>query len=802
MQNFFQDLRYGARSISRNPGFAILAILALALGIGANTAIFSVVNSVLLRPLAYADPSRLVVILHEGKLPVSPADYLDWRKQSRSFEQIAAAQSGGATLTGGDRAEQLTGMQVSANLFDTLGVPALRGRTFDASEDQPASKHVVVLSYPLWQRRFGGDPGIVGRDIVLNGESYTVTGVMPESFRFAPFWATNVEIWTPLVLDKRLHDRGGRSLRIFARRRNGVPLQQSQSEIDVICRRLAEQYPDTNTNMTAQVVPLQEKVVANIRPTLFVLLGTVGFVLLIACSNVANLMLVRANGKTKETAVRLALGSSGWRLIRQSLLESLMLSVAGAVVGAWIARWGVTGLIASLPAGSLPRLAEVGIDKTTLGFTVLIAMATGVFCGLAPALRAFRTELQEALKSGGRGSTQGRGEHRTRAILVTCEVALALVLMVGAGLMLRTFEHLQAVDPGFDPAHLLTMDAAAGGKSYPTAAGRIRFFEQLRPRLESLPGVQSVSVINHLPIGGDVWTLGIAVEGRPTPPPGRRNGAVYRVVQPGYFATMKIPMLRGRDFTAHDLPATTPVVIVNEALAKRDFPNEDPIGRRVSLSNNTWMTIVGVVKNVKQGDWIAEPGSEIYLPHAQSEATQFSSMTVVLRAHGDPLTLAKAAEEVVRSIDKDVPVAHVLTMEQIIGDRLWRGRLAMTLLMLFAGVAITLAGLGIYGAISYSVAQRTNEIGIRMALGARRIDVLRMVLQQGLVVVGSGIFIGLFGAWMLTRALSGLLYGVTTTDPATFFAVPILVLCLSAVACSLPALRATRVDAVTALRYE
>ncbi len=802
MQNFWQDLRYGARSITRNPGFAILAIIALALGIGANTAIFSVVNSVLLRPLSYADPGRLVVILHEAKFPVSPADYLDWRKQSRSFEQVAAAQVWGATLTGVERAEELAGMQVSANLFDTLGVPPVRGRTFDASEDQPDSKHVAVLSYQLWQRRFGGDSGILGRQIALNGDSYTVTGVMPESFHFAPFWATNIEIWTPLVLDKRLHDRGGRSLRIFARLRSGVALMQAQSEIDVICRRLAEQYPETNTNMTTQVVPLQEKVVANIRPTLFVLLGTVGFVLLIACSNVANLMLVRANGKTKETAVRLALGSSGWRLIRQSLLESLMLSAAGAVVATWIARWGVTGLIASLPAGSLPRLEEVGIDKTTLLFTVLIALATGIFCGIAPALRAFRTDLQETLKSGARGSTQGRGVHRTRAILVTCEVALALVLMVGAGLMLRTFERLQAVDPGFDPSHVLTMEAAAGGKSYPSAAGRIRFFEQLRPRLESLPGVQAVSLINHLPIGGDVWTLGVQVEGRPTPAPGRQNGAVYRVVQPGYFSTMKIPILRGRDFTAHDLPPTTPVVIINEVLAKRHFPGEDPIGRRLRLNDNNWMTIVAVVKNVKQGDWVAEPGNEIYLPHAQSSAAQLSYMTVVMRAHGDPLTLAKAAEEAVHAVDKDVPVAHLLTMEQVIGDKLWRGRLAMTLLMLFAGVAVTLAGLGIYGAISYSVAQRTNEIGIRMALGARRMDVLRMVLRQGLTVVGGGISIGLFGAWMLTRALSGLLYGVTTTDPLTFLAVPIVVLGLSAVACSLPALRATRVDAVTALRYE
>ena len=420
---------------------------------------------------------------------------------------------------------------------------------------------------------------------------------------------------------------------------------------------------------------------------------------------------------------------------------------------------------------------------------------------MAPALRAFRTELQESLKSGSRGSTQGRGEQRTRSVLVTCEVALALVLLVGAGLMLRKFEHLQAVDPGFDPSHVLTLEAAAGGTSYPSAAERIRFFEQLRPRLESLPGAQSVSLINHLPIGGDLWTLGIAIEGRPIPAPGQQSGAVYRVVQPGYFGTMKIPMLRGRDFTAHDAMGTTPVVIVNEALARIHWPGEDPVGRRIRLSDRTWMTIVGVVKNVKQNDWIANPGSEIYLPHAQGAETG-GSMSVVIRAHGNPLTLAKGAEDAFHSIDKNVPVAHVMTMEQVIGDKLWRGRLAMTLLMLFAGIAITLAALGIYGAISYSVAQRTNEIGIRMALGARRMDVLRMVLRQALAVVASGISIGLFGAWMLTRALGGLLYGVTATDPVTFFAVPVLVVGLSAVACSLPALRAARVDPVTALRYE
>ena len=798
MQTLWQDVRYCVRSLAKSPGFAILAILALALGIGANTAIFSVVNGVLLRPLAYGDPSRLVVILHEGQWPVSPDDYLDWRRQSRSFQQMGAAQVWSAALTGGEHAEELPGMQVSPNMFSILGVPPLQGRTFEAGDDQPARGHVAVLSYQLWQRRFGADPKIVGHEINLNGESYTVNGVMPESFHFAPFWATNVEVWVPLLLDKRLNDRGGRSLRIFARLRDGVPLQQAQADIDVICRRLAQQYPATNTDMTAQVIPLQEKVVANIRPTLLVLLGTVGFVLLIACSNVANLMLVRANAKKKETAVRLALGSSRWRVIRQSLVESILLSVAGAAVATVIASWGIAGLIASLPAGSLPRLDDVGIDKTVLLFTVLIALATGVVCGLAPALRAFRTDLQESLKSGGRGSTAGRSEHRTRALLVISEVALALVLLVGAGLMLRTFQHLQAVDPGFDPHHVLTLEVAAGGRAYPTGPGRIRFFEQLRTRLEALPRVESVSLINHLPISGDIWTLGIIIYGRPDPPPAQQPTAAYRVVQPGYFATMKIPMLQGRDFDNHDIRDTTPVAIVNEALAKHHWPGAPAIGQRLRLGAN-WMTIVGVIKNVKQTDWTEKPEDEIYLPHAQSDAN-FSFMTVVMRAHGDPLSLRKPVEEQVRSLDKDVPIAHVQSMEQVIADKLWRGRLAMTLLGLFAAVAVSLAALGIYGAISYSVSQRTGEIGMRMALGARSADVLRMILLQGLAVVGVGITVGLFGAWILTRTLGSLLYGVTARDPVTFIAVPIILIALSVVACCLPALRASKVDPVTALK--
>ena len=800
MQNLWLDLRHGIRSLAKTPGFTLLAILALALGIGANTAIFSVVNGILLHPLPYGDPGRLVVILHEGTLPVSPADYLDWRKLSRSFEHIGAAQSAGFSLTGPENAERLVGMQVSPNVFPLLGVPPMIGRTFDKDEDQPAKGHVAVLSYQLWQRRFGSDRGIAGQQITLNGESYTVAGVMPETFRFAPFWATNVEVWVPLDLSKRGNDRGGRSLRIFARLRKGVSLAQAQSDIDVICHGLAERYPATNTNMTARVVPLQDKVVANIRPTLLVLFGSVGFVLLIACGNVANLMLVRASGRRKETAVRLALGSNRWGLIRHTLVEALLLSSAGALVGAWIATLGLKALIASLPPGSLPRSEEVTIDKSVLAFTILVALATGVFCGLSPALRAIRTDLQEALRGGGRGSTSDRAESRARGLLVVSEVALALMLLVGAGLMLRTFQHLQEVDLGFDPRNLLTLEIAAGGQSYAPGADRVRFFDRLRPRLESLPGVESVSFINHLPISGDIWTLGIEIAGQPLPPPGQGPSAAYRVVQPGYFHAMKASILQGRDFNAHDLAGATPVVIVNQALAKHHWMGEDPLGRQVRYQG-AWRTVVGVVRDIKQTDWIAKPDDEIYLPYAQSDAG-FSYMTAVIRTHGEPLGVAKSVADEVHALDKNVPLARVLTMEQVVKNKLWRSRLTMDLLVVFAGVAMMLAGLGIYGAISYSVAQRTSEIGLRMALGARASTVLGMVLRQGLGVAGVGIAIGLLGSWALSRAIGGLLYGVTATDPLTFAGVSLLLIGISAVACCVPALRAAHVDPQAALRQE
>jgi predicted permease len=800
MQTLIQDLLYGLRMLLNKPGFGAVAVITLALGIGANTAIFSVVNAVLLSSLPYKDPSRLVTVLHDESKPVAPANFFDWRDQNQVFESMAAAQYWTPNLTGVDRPEHLDALQLTAHMFHLLGVNPALGRTFIAGEDQPGNEHVVVLGHRLWQRQFGGDAGVVGQQITLDGEGYTVIGVMPPNFQFAPFWATRAELWAPLNLATRIDDRGGQSLRVFARLKPAVTRRQAQAEMETIHQRLEQQYPESNKGLAVFVDPLLEKVVGKTRPALLILLGAVGFVLLIACANVANLMMAKATARQKEIAVRTALGATRGRIIRQLLTESVMLALAGGAMGLLLAAWGIDALVALSPS-NLPRVQTISLDRYVLCFTLAISVLTGVLFGLAPALHASKLDLNEALKEGGRGSTEGK-RSGVRRLLVISEIALALVLLVGGGLMIRSFLRLQSIDPGFNPRNVLTMTVSLAGSQHSTSTKRLVFFDELLGRIESLPGVQSASAINHLPLGGDTWGIGFAIEGRPLPPPGERPGAVYRIVRPRYFQTMGATLLEGRDFTERDNESASGVVIINETFARRHWPNEDPIGKRIriAIDESGPREIVGVVKDVKQREWTAEPQPEMYLPHFQAAAPRY--LTLVVRANSSPLNLAAAVEGEVWAIDKNLPVSEVRSMEEVIAASIAQQRFNVLLLGIFASVALILAAVGIYGVMSYSVTQRTQEIGIRIALGAQTSDVLKMVVGQVMKLVAIGIGAGLIGAFLLTRLLSSLLYEVSATDPVTFAAIALVLTSVALLACYLPARRATKVDPMVALRYE
>jgi predicted permease len=796
METLWQDLRYTARTLLKNPGFTALAIVVLALGIGANTGVFSVVNSVLLKPLSYREPDRLVVALHNGAFPVSPADYLDYKHDVPAFDRMAAAEAWGGSLPGSGKTEVISSMRVTANLLPMLGNGPLLGRVFTPDEDQPGAPPVVLLSYGLWQRRFGGDPGILGRGITLSGAGYTVIGVMPASFHFAPFWQTQAELWAPLVLANRIHDRGGRSLRVFARLKPGVSIRQAQAAMDGVASRLAAAYPQTNAKLGITVMALHEKVVGPIRSTLYILLGTVTFVLLIACANVSNLLLTRAIARRQEMALRLAVGASRFRLIRQLLTESIFLAALGGGAGFALARWGVSLLVAILPKASLPRQQEIGIDAAVFGFTLLLSIVTGFVFGLAPAFQVSRSDLNENLKQGGRSSTKGAGQRRTQSWLIAVEVSLALVLLAGAGLMIRTMYRLNAVDAGFDPHNVLTFDVSIAGTSH---NGPV-LFKQVTERLAAIPGVESVGAINHLPIGGDTWTLGYTVAGRPPQPPGEGFGAVYRVVRAGYFETMRLPLIRGRNFNELDNEQTSAVVIVNETLARRQWPGGNPVGKRILLGPAP-LTVVGVVKNARQSDWTSEPGDEVYLPYLQ-RPNSFRQLTVVLRTRTHPESLTGAVQREIWSIDRNLPVSHLMTMNEVIADKLWRSRLSTLLLGIFAAIALMLAAVGIYGVISYSVRERTQEIGIRMALGADSGDVLKLTLVASMKPVLAGAAAGLALALAGSRLMVPLLYRAPVADPYTFGAVTLVLLLSALLAAYLPARRATKVDPLIALRHE
>jgi putative ABC transport system permease protein len=809
LETVWQDVRFGARTLAKNPGFTAAAVLALALGVGANTAILSVVDAVLVQPLDYADPERLVVALHGGTAPVSPANFLDWRKQNGVFERMGAAEYWTPNLGGSDRPEKVWALRLTADVLPLLGVPPLLGRVFSEEEERPGADRVLVLGHSLWRRRFGADPDVVGRSVTVNGEPHTVIGVMPPGFRFAPFWATRAEMWAPLPLADRASSRSGNSLRVFARLKQDVTLAQARSELKSITARLEAAFPGTNRNV--ELLPLKERVVGSVQQPLLVLLGAVAFVLLIACANVAHLLLARGANRRRELAVRSALGGSRARLLRQLLSESLLLALGGGSAGLVIAAAAIRTLVALSP-GDIPRLADVALNARMLAATFGVSLAAGVLFGLAPAWRAAQGGASDALKEGERGATSGPRRSRLRSLLIASESALALVLLVGAGLLIRSFAALQAVDPGFDPRNVLSLVVSVTGSTQASPERRAAFFREALARLEALPGVERASAVNHLPLAGDIWTWPLWVEGREIPAPGEEHAAAYRVVLPGYFETMRLALVRGRDFDASDRLDSEPVVIVNEHLARRLWGAETPLGKRLTLrtpgAGAPWLRVVGVVENAAQKQWGAEASGEMYLPylqrreHLQGSGAHIAYLTLVARTSTTPTALAAPVSQAVQALASDVTVSEVQSLEQAVGEALARPRFYSMLLATFAVTALLLAAVGVYGVVSYSVSGRTREIGLLLALGASRADVLRAVVGQALRVILLGALVGLAAAFGLMRLISGLLYAVGPGDPLTFALVAFVLVAVALFASYLPARRALRIDPSEALRCE
>jgi putative ABC transport system permease protein len=808
LEQFLQDVRYGWRTMRRNPGFTAVAVIALALGIGANAAVFSVVNAVLLQPLAYEDPDRLVAILHRGYNPVSPANFFDWQKQNHVFERLGAAESTTPNLTGGDHPEHIPGVRLTYDILPMLGVQPGLGRFFLPEEENEGQDRVVILSYGVWQRRFSGDRDVIGRTVSLNGEPHVIVGVMPKGFKFAPFWATTAQLWMPLSLGARANDRGGNSLRIFGRLKPNTTLKEARAEMETITGRLEQQFPGSNRNVT--VVPLKEKVVGAIRRALLVLLGAVGFVLLIACANVAHMQLARAAARQKEMALRSALGARRNRIVRQLLTESVLLAVAGGTLGVLLAKLSIKLLIALGP--QIPRLDTVTLDHTVLLFTAAVSILTGAAFGLAPAAQAARWNVNQALKESGRALAGTHAGGRLRGLLVASEFALALVLLIGAGLMIRSFLALQTVDPGLNPHNLLTMIISVAGSKEAEAPRRAAFFQEVVSRVKALPGVENASAINHLPLAGDEWGLPFYIEGRPRPKQGESDTATYRVILPAYFRTMQMSLIRGRDLTEADGAAAPSVVVINEYMARRHWPGEEALGRRITLDNPEnhpqWLTIIGVVKNAVRSVWTAPPEEEVFLPYMQSRdytqavSPHYEYMTLVARISHDPAALTASVKGAIWSLDGNVPVAEVQTMDEAVSASTAEPRFYLILLSSFAAVALVLAGIGIYGVMSYMVSRRTQEIGIRMTLGARPGEVLRMVIRQGMVLALIGAALGVISALLLSRLMSSLLYGVGSHDPTTFVVVTLVLMLVSLAANYVPARRATKIDPMLALRSD
>jgi putative ABC transport system permease protein len=799
------DLRYALRMLVKSPAFSIVAILTLGLAIGANSAIFSVVNAVLLRPLPYPQSEQLVRVFGSqpqlALAPTAPANFLEWKEENQVFERIGTYVGQGFNLLGGDKPERVIGSRVSADLLQLFRVQPALGRLFTEEEDQEGRGKVVILSHEFWRQRYGGDAHMLQKTITLNDQAYTVVGVMPPGFAFP---GPRTQVWVPVAFSAtERQTRDTNFIEVIARLKPGVSIEQAQANMDAVAQSQAERYPKTNTGIGVKIISLQEHMVGDVRPMLFVLFGAVAFVLLIACANVANLLLARAATRQREMAIRGALGASRSSVIRLLLTESVLLAVVGGGVGLLLAIWSLD-LLVSLKPANLPRLAEIGVNRTVFLFALGVSVVTGLLFGVAPALQASKSDLNEGLKESSRGGTDSPRRHRLRSLLVVSEVALSLVLLVGAGLMIRSFSRLLAVDPGFNADHVLTAFVSLPTAKYPKREEQNAFFDRLLERLRNVPGVSAAGLISDLPLFGGSST-GFDADGRPAALPGQRPMTDYRMINSDYLAAMGMKLVKGRTFSHFDTEGAPGVAIINETMANRYFASEDPIGKRIALSRpNDLREIVGVVADVRNYGVDADVKPETYVPFLQNAPGYLSGIAsatnIVVRSSMEPGALTTALREQVQALDKDQPVSEIRTMAWYLADSMAQRRFNMLLLGVFAGLALILAAVGIYGVIAYTVAQRTHEMGIRIALGAKSADILKLIFTQSMMTTLAGIVIGLGAAFGLTRLLQNLLYQVTPTDPFVFASIPFLLLLVATLATYIPARRAMKVNPITALR--
>jgi putative ABC transport system permease protein len=808
MESIFTDIRFGFRSLLKRPGATAIALVTLALGIGVNTAIFSAVDSILLRPLPLQDPERLVSVWeHTPALGIqqnqaAPANFFDLRNQNSVFEALGAYGPLDINLTGAGEPERLDGQLVSANVFAILGVAPALGRTFLPNEDQVGQEHVVVLSDALWQRRFNRDPSIINRNLTLNGESFTVVGIMPRGFFFP---ARETEAWVPWAMEPdQASGRGDHYLALVARLKAGVTIERANADLAAIGQRLSIEYPRTNEGLGFIAHSLHRDYVGDLRLPMLILFGAVGLVLLIACANVANLLLAQATTRRREIAIRIALGARRWTIVRQLLVESLLLACGGALIGVLGALWGVQALAKLLPE-SLSKLQGVAIDTRVLLFTLGVSVLTAIVFGGLPALLASRTTPGATLSDVARDVAGGNSGRHVRRVLVVSEVALAVVLLVSAGLLIRSFQLLRKVEPGFNPENALTMRMVLPFPKYAKQETRRAFYDEVLRQVEETPGVEAAGMITFLPLSFSGMNFSFSVEGHSGPSDLNLPFALWRVVSPDYFRAMGIPLLRGRYFELHDSPESTPVVLINRRFAEQYWPAEDAIGKRLKVgpadSQNAWLTVVGVVGDVRQTG-LYEQKLEFYVPYMQERRSFMAPRDLVVRTKAEPGVIAAAVRKAVWAVDKDQPVSNVRTLDEVFSAAISQERFQALMLGLFAALALVLACVGLYGVISYSVVQRTHEIGVRMALGARPVDVLRLVIRQGMLLTFAGLVLGVVAGTFVTRVLTDMLFGVTPRDPLTFVGVPVLLLGVAFLACYIPARRATRIDPLIALRYE